>query len=520
MFAERQRVLVPIVIGALALAGVAIRANQYATPRSLWLDEAFLALNIVSRSPLELLFPLDYNQGAPVGVLLVMWSAVALLGATEAALRLLPFLAGVATALCFAVLAWRMLGGASLIAVALVAVAPPLIAYSVEAKQYAVDALATVVVALAARWALDAMTPRRLATLGGVSAVVVWCSHPAVFVIGAAGVAVLGTALWARQWRALALATASMLAIAASFGATYALSLESLQRNPALRAFWREAFWPWPPQSLADLIWPLESIVLGLMRTLDVGWPLGAAVVTAIGLVALARRAWADAVLCGLPIVAALVASAWQAYPFGGRLVLFLAPLFALLLTAGVRWIWDRRGIGRPLAIALTAVFVGWPAVVSLTTEPVVIRQEVRPLVHYLRAAAEPTDTLYVFRAATPAFQFYQRRFPVRLATQFGASPTDPLDWRPYLDDVRSLRGRVWVLFSHTKYGEDAFYLEELDRLGERLERVEQPGASLYLYWLPEPPSTADAPLGPEAAAEPTGDGATTGALPLSPTGE
>ncbi len=47
--------------------GILVRVVQYLSNRSLWNDEAALALNIVNRSYLELLQPLDYDQGAPIG---------------------------------------------------------------------------------------------------------------------------------------------------------------------------------------------------------------------------------------------------------------------------------------------------------------------------------------------------------------------------------------------------------------------------------------------------------------------
>ena len=52
-------------------AGVAVRLIQFLHCRSLWCDEGHIAVNLLNRSYLGLLQPLDYHQGAPVGFL---WS--------------------------------------------------------------------------------------------------------------------------------------------------------------------------------------------------------------------------------------------------------------------------------------------------------------------------------------------------------------------------------------------------------------------------------------------------------------
>ena len=52
-FSARENILT----GLILVAGVLLRLRQYLTGRSLWLDEAMLALNIVNRNYGELFQP-------------------------------------------------------------------------------------------------------------------------------------------------------------------------------------------------------------------------------------------------------------------------------------------------------------------------------------------------------------------------------------------------------------------------------------------------------------------------------
>src|SRR5260370_9366837 len=125
----------------LAVAGSAVRVEQFATRRSLWVDEAMVALNIMERNYGALTRPLRYNQGAPVGWLWTERLMVQIFGVNEYALRIVPLLAGLATIGLVAVVARRMIGPwAGVTACALVAFAPAAVRYSTEVKQYSRDA--------------------------------------------------------------------------------------------------------------------------------------------------------------------------------------------------------------------------------------------------------------------------------------------------------------------------------------------------------------------------------------------
>jgi len=75
--------------------GIVVRIVAYFYNRSLFLDEAMLASSVVQRDYMGLFQPLDYNQGAPIGFLLIVKTFVYLFGTSEFVLRLLPLISGI-----------------------------------------------------------------------------------------------------------------------------------------------------------------------------------------------------------------------------------------------------------------------------------------------------------------------------------------------------------------------------------------------------------------------------------------
>src|SRR5262249_40755568 len=139
----------PYLPWAIIAVGIVLRTARYLYDKSLWLDESYLALNFIDRSFGHLFGTLDYNQGAPLGVLLAEKSVVDVVGDSEYALRFLPFLAGIASLFVFYLVARELLSrGAMLIALVLFATMEPFIYYSDETKQYGFDVLATLCLVL------------------------------------------------------------------------------------------------------------------------------------------------------------------------------------------------------------------------------------------------------------------------------------------------------------------------------------------------------------------------------------
>ncbi len=121
--------------------GVLLALIQYFSGRSIWLDEAKIALNILDRSYLGLLEPLHSNQVAPI---LFLWAERFfgdLFGINDMSLRLFPLLAYLASTFLLYKLLKLLTPSAKLwfIAATLFAFCQPMIYFASEVKQYMVD---------------------------------------------------------------------------------------------------------------------------------------------------------------------------------------------------------------------------------------------------------------------------------------------------------------------------------------------------------------------------------------------
>ncbi len=491
---------------ALVVLGGALRVRQFAANRSLWHDEAALALNIINRSWAGLLQPLDYNQGAPPGFLLATKSCTAVLGHSEYALRLVPLLCALSSLLFFRAVAKRLLPALAVpFALLLFAVSWPLLRYASEAKQYSSDVLVALVLFWLVLRALDSgLSGPSLVVLGGAGMAAVWFSHPSVFILGAAGVALALRALDGHGRSRRAAVAALGLVWLASFGLCYSVSLRFLAANRYLLEFWREAFMPLPPTSLAELGWFARAGELLMTRAAGLGLPWLALPICVAGGIVMTQQHRRAACLILLPVAFALLASGLQRYPFGHRLLLFLAPTVVLPLSFGAeraghtvcrQW---GRGWGIAAALLLGALLLGRPlriaALVSLHPVP---GEQLRPILAELDERARPGDTVYVYYAAEPALLYYRARFPLNgahviIGTRARSEPG------LYLRELDRLAGRerVWVVLSHPYEDEFGLLRSHLDQIGRPLARLRRRKARLWLYDLSMPPEGRALPAG------------------------
>jgi hypothetical protein len=333
---------------ALLLLGFVWRTVRYLLPFPMWGDEAFVCLGLLDQDYLSLTHQLRCGQVAPVLFLWGELTALRLLGASEWALRLLPFLAGMGALALF----WRLarltltpLAGTLAVGILAVSVWP--VSMCTVVKPYSFDLLMAVALLLpAVHWLRRPAQLRWLATLAALVPVALLASYPAVFVAGGVSVALLPT-VWRRPgWAPRLLYGAYNLLMLAGFLASYLLvgvqqlDAEGGTVNRYLLEYWAEAFPPVAP--LPFLRW-LLLIHSGRMMAYPVGDANGASILTFLLFLVGAWRSWRFGrrtllVLCGTPFALSFLAAVLRCYPYGGccRISQHLAPAICLLAGTGL----------------------------------------------------------------------------------------------------------------------------------------------------------------------------------------
>jgi hypothetical protein len=485
MLSLNARILVFALIGL----GLLLRASQYLSRRSLWMDEAMLALNIIHKSYAALLKPLDYNQAAPVGFLWVERAAVQIFGDNELALRLFPFLCGIGVLFLFYRLVTQVLDRSSVIAALLLcSCSYRLIYYSSEVKPYIVDTFVLLILLYSAiRLDASPFSRSRTAAWCGLGALLIWFSYSAGLVLAGASACLLADYLFRKDWRALFETAAACLLWALSATLVYYVS-HQYTKNQYLMDYWSSSFMPMPPKSMADIRW-FDNTFLGLFQNPIGLFPSSVAAFAFInGCVRVGSQERTRCALLLSPVVAALVASAFRIYPFNGRLLLFIIPSFLILVSAGAAgFAAGERGPMRSMNRVMTVVLVVPVVLYSMTifAKPL-LDEDIKPTMDYMRKHWIDGDIVYVDAGSVPAFVYYAEKYGFKnedyTLGRFHGS--DPSAYAAEVDGI-GVHRRLWLLVSHIRQGEvgaKTYLPSYVERKSRQAMTFEATGAFVRLY--------------------------------------
>jgi hypothetical protein len=333
----------------LLITGIGWRTLRYLLHFPLWGDEAMLCLNFLELDYAGLARELRYCQVAPILFLWGELTVLRLLGGSALALRLLPFLAGLAALLLFGRLCRLTLPPlARTLAFGFLAVAIWPVSMATCAKPYAFDLfMALLLLVPAAQWLREPRRLRSLVLLILATPAAVLGSYPVVFVGGGISLGLLPAA-WrggrSTRWLWLAYNAALVGTFVGNVLIVGAGQLQTRCGNGAttteagMERYWAEGF---PPATPAAFVKWLFLAHTGQMAAYPIGAADGGSTLTAIlclvGAWRLGRsRQWSWLTICTVPFALWLLAALLHRYPYAAscRLSQHVAPI--VCLTAGL----------------------------------------------------------------------------------------------------------------------------------------------------------------------------------------
>ncbi len=358
----------------------------YGMGRSLWLDEAWVANSIHAQSLAGMFYYPDWLQVNPPLFLLLARAAVRVLGASNAAFRVVPLLLAVAAAASMLAVSRRLLRpGFAILAASVVAFDPTAIEYSRTLKPYSGELAASAILLLAAVRYVQQPDRRRYLWLLATVALAMPLAYSAVFVVPGI-VLILG-----RSGAGLRPAILASLA----GGILLGMYWFSIRPNlaPELREFWAAG---------AD-----RGMTAGLWAAL-------------LFCIAAAIRAGLKrdliAIVCVVPCLLLAAGGALGWYPVSHRTRLFALPCFTLLamMTAEDllrrwpdRW-FDQKAV-EATALALALGIAGHAAVSQVIERRATAEEDFAAAVRFLEQRVRPADLLLVHACCKEGFLLYSK---------------------------------------------------------------------------------------------------------------
>lgn len=474
-----------VIVWALIVTGIFLRLFHFFDNRSFWIDEVYLSSSLIRMDFVELMTPpLDYEQKAPIGFLWLSKLAVLLFDKSEMSLRLVPLMSGIALLFVFRTVAFHFLRPVGVVvAVGAMALAPPLIYHSVEAKQYATEVLATAVILwLFIRY--DQQKSFRSLVLWGVwGSLILWFSYSSIFVLAGMAFSICLSYAIRREWALLQQTLLPFSMWMLSFVINYYFFTYKHANSEWLVYFFQhlKSFMPLPPESVSDLKWfaraigSLQHYPLGLSYFSGVQFdnrllhiivkisPLSTLLMGA-GMFLFFRKDKKVFMVLIFPLLLALLASGVKMYPFYDRLILFLAPLLVLFV-----------GLGCERVVSFFPSHVAWRYILPVLLLAAPLASSAYQVIHtdefggykkagyreallYINDHFQEGDAVYVYWNFMYAYRFYNQVYDLKFDAIVGrdvrANSKNADDYVRKLApdfEVLAKKQRVWVIRDNHK---------------------------------------------------------------------
>ena len=482
----------------IGLVGVGRAAWHYSQAHTFFIDEVKLLWNVADRDWSALLEPLQNNQVAAVGFLIVEKAIVSTLGVSEISSRLLALLSMALAVVLFVQISRRVLSPIpGIMAMVLFAWGGPLIYYASQSKQYTLDVLVSELILLATLSLIDNPAKRShwmvLAILGCIAT---GFSIPAIIVLGGSTTTLIVVSWQRGQPSQVRAAVGIGFLWALCFGLLYVWKYRFEGDSEYMAGYWSIGFLP-PPWQPVDFARALLGHGDRLMReVVGIHFRAAGLVAYVIGMLMLLFRRRPIGVLMASTMFLAVLLSSLHLYPLKERAALYLLPYLVIPIAAVSEEAANSRELLSKVAAAVLMALVLIGPVTGLAH--VETRADIKPVIEKLLDEVEAGDVVYIYWRPQRVLDFYDRwdigpelMEDPRLQVVRGEAHIDePLKYIDAVEDLVETAGleRVWFLYSR-RYKEKGLdeveiYRRAFEERGELILELISTDAGAWLFEL------------------------------------
>jgi hypothetical protein len=468
--------------------GFILAFYQYYFNRSLWLDEAFLANNIIKKSWLELAGTLDYNQASPLLYTFILKLFGSFFYYGDNILRLPSFIAYALGLVLIKKYLDRAHANIStqLIIFSLIVLNPYFIRYSSELKQYMMDFLAAGVYLLLAQKPLNSLRNGRISA----ALLLFFCflSHAAILLT--ISFTILHFLNYFKNRKSAQFDIVFYAIITAGFILIYFTQFANNSNKDFLFQYWTNAGAFLPIGSglgaiVNFLVQKYKMVcfdMFAMVPKLDV-FGFYAAILSLIGYFMVKHRT--KLLIFVLPLLVHLAVSGFGVYPFEKRCVLYLVVLTIIGIAVGLQYLVQAQLnkkynylIVLPFILLVGLISVGF----SKISYPIEV-EELKPLLLKLGQVKKEEDTVLVYYFSQPIVEFYQLSEGLLKDLRYTTIIENRANPENYEKSFAALGNSGWVLLSHIYPGEKEFILTILGNKGMKVNTVETTKSCLLLRY-------------------------------------
>ena len=458
---------IDLILLLFILLGFVLALVNFFHFRSLWLDEASLALNIVNKPVKELLKPLDYEQVAPIGFLMVEKVFSSIFGNTDWSLRIFPlllFFPSVYLMYKLALIIFREKSFA-LFAAAFFSLSYYPLYYSAEVKQYMVDVFICLCITFSTLLfsKTDAKKYWEIYALIGI--VSVWFSNISVILLFTTGLYFLfNNRKQKENYIAIILVVGSWVM---SFIIYYFLFVYKHPSQQFMVEYWSNANAFLPEHILSkEFFLALYGKIKELLKLYHYRLFFVFILISVIGFFYLIRKRKEVLFLISFPIIIHLVLSYLKLYPFHGRLILYQYPFLVLIL---VSCLFQFYNLLKPKLQQLAIYLILAPLLLNVfnlfhRNNFPIEKEEIKKSLEQLNANLEDGDKIYVYHSSYRPFIFYKANYSTIAGmdnSNIIVGESNIENWPKYNDIIENIEGNIWILFSHVRYNKNKNHDEE-----------------------------------------------------------